>query len=107
VPFIHEGTNLTEIPSDLPCFEEVDRERPIEKILAPLARGGVHVLPVHAEVEGGIYRSYFMELLKTIQAMDCTVSTLSEILAMLPEKDLPERKFRMELLPGRAVPCAV
>ncbi len=107
VPFIHEGTNLTEIPSDLPCFEEVDRERPIEKILAPLARGGVHVLPVHAEVEGGIYRSYFMELLKTVQAMDYTVSTLSEILAMLPEKDLPERKFRMELLPGRAVPCAV
>ncbi len=106
-PFVHEGTNLTEIPSDLPCFEEVDRERAIEKILAPLARGGLHVLPVHAEVEGGIYQKYFIELLNNAQAMDCTISTLSEILNNLPKKDLPERTFRMELLPGRAVPCAV
>jgi len=85
----------------------VDRERPIEKILAPLARGGLHVLPVHAEVEGGMYQKHFIELLNNVQAMDCTISTLSEILKNLPKKDLTERKFRMELLPGRAVPCAV
>ncbi|HOG16533.1 MAG TPA: polysaccharide deacetylase family protein [Syntrophales bacterium] len=106
-PFIHEGTNLTEIPSDLPCFEEVDRGRAIDEILAPLRGGGIHVLPVHAEVEGGIYQSNFIELLKNVQAMDCAVSTLSEIVKRLPKEDLPERKFRMELLPGRAFPCAV
>jgi len=106
-PFVHEGTNLAEIPSDLRCFEEVDREGAVENILGPLADGNLHVLPVHAEVEGGIYQNHFKMLIESIHAMDYRTATLCEIREMLPLGKLPVRKFRMELLPGRAVPCAV
>ena len=38
-PFIHEGTDLVELPSDLPCFEETGLKEGERKILAGLAEG--------------------------------------------------------------------
>lgn len=52
-PFIHEAINLMEIPSDLPCFEEIDAEKGVSIITDLIKDGLIHVLPVHAEVEGG------------------------------------------------------
>lgn len=106
-PFIHEGTDLIEVPSDLPCFEEtgvVDGER---KILAELTGGGIHVLPVHAEVEGGLMSKDFVRLMRIVKGMDYQILSLRDILSHLDKNSLVRRKFRMTLLEGRSVPCAV
>ncbi len=106
-PFIHEKTGLMEIPSDLPCFEEVGVPEGISAITSILEDGGIHVLPVHTEVEGGIWSAYFIQLLEQVTTMNYRITTLAEIKKLLPSEKLTVRKHRMELLPGRSVPCAV
>ena len=106
-PFIHEKTGVVEIPSDLPCFEEVGVPEGISIITSILNDGEIHVLPVHAEVEGGIWGSPFIDLLGQVKMSGYRFTTLSEIRKLLPADDLAMRKYRMELLPGRSVPCAV
>jgi undecaprenyl phosphate-alpha-L-ara4FN deformylase len=106
-PFIHAISGLMEIPSDLPCFEEVGITQCVPKILQILKDGGMHVLPVHAEVEGGIWDKYFIELCEKVQSMDFQILPLSKIRTLLEAETLPVRKYHMELLPGRSSPCAV
>ena len=106
-PFIHEISGLMEIPSDLPCFEEMGVTQGVSRILQILKDGGMHILPVHAEVEGGIWDKYFIELCEKVQGMDFQILPLSKIRALLETETLPVRKYRMELLPGRSTPCAV
>ena len=108
-PFVHEGTNLLEIPSDLPCFEELDPGEGEGEILGKLEPGGLHVLPVHAEVEGGPRGEDFVRLVRAARAMKYVACPLGDIRRLLlpMEKGLARRKFRMELLKGRSVPCAV
>jgi len=106
-PFIHEKTGLPEIPSDLPCFEETGVPDGIAAIGTRLRDGQTHVLPVHAEVEGGIWSGHFVRLLAQIRDMNYRTATLAEIREILPAKALAVRKYKMELLPGRSVPCAV
>jgi peptidoglycan/xylan/chitin deacetylase (PgdA/CDA1 family) len=106
-PFIHEGTGLIEIPSDLPCFEETGIEEGEQKILARLAEGGIHVLPVHAEVEGGLMSENFVRLIHAAKKLDYRLLPLCDIYALLDRNNLITRRFRLQLLPGRSVPCAV
>jgi undecaprenyl phosphate-alpha-L-ara4FN deformylase len=106
-PFIHEKTGVVEIPSDLPCFEEVGVPDGISSVASILKDGFMHVLPVHAEVEGGIWSSPFIELLEQVKRSGYRFATLSEIRKLLPVDKLAVRKYRMELLPGRSAPCAV
>jgi hypothetical protein len=106
-PFIHEKTGVVEIPSDLPCFEEVGVPEGISTITSILNDGEIHVLPVHAEVEGGIWGSHFIDLLEQVKKTGYRFTTLSEIRKLLPADELAVRKYRMELLPRRSVPCAV
>jgi peptidoglycan/xylan/chitin deacetylase (PgdA/CDA1 family) len=108
-PFVCSISGLTEIPSNLPCFEETGVDRGVRTILNILnEEGGVHVLPVHAEAEGGIWDIYFMELLKGIQRLDYEFLTLSHIKDYLHSQGpLPKRAYRMKLIPGRSAPCAV
>jgi undecaprenyl phosphate-alpha-L-ara4FN deformylase len=106
-PFIHAIADIMEIPSDLPCFEELDVHKAISVIGGLLKDKETHVLPVHAEVEGGTFNSKFRELLKNILADGITVVPLKEIRNKLVREDLPRRKYQMELLPGRHTPCAV
>ena len=106
-PFIHEISGLMEIPSNLPCFEEIGVPRGISTILQILEKGGIHILPVHAEAEGGIWDKYFIELCEGVRRTDFQILPLSKIYAFLKSEPLPVRKYRMELLPGRATPCAV
>ncbi len=106
-PFIHEKTGVVEIPSDLPCFEEVGVPEGISAVASILKDGDMHVLPVHAEVEGGIWSSHFIALLEQVKRSGYRFTTLSEIRNMLPVDKLKVRKYRMELLPGRSAPCAV
>lgn len=106
-PFIHDPSDLMEIPSDLPCLEELGPKKAVPAILEILGGGGIHVLPVHAEVEGGIWASHFLHLLERLREMDYSVLLLSEIRELLRSRPLQKRRFRMKLLPGRSVPCAV
>jgi peptidoglycan/xylan/chitin deacetylase (PgdA/CDA1 family) len=106
-PFIHEISGLMEIPSDLPCLEEVGTPQGVSRILEILKDGGRHVLPVHAEVEGGIWDKYFVELCEKVRRMNFQILPLSKIEALLKSEALPVRKYRMELLPGRSTLCAV
>ena len=107
VPFIHEELGIPEIPSDLPCFEEVGGPKGKAKIIECLQSDGLHILPVHAEVEGGIWREPFQELMHQALSRDYVVHTLGEINGRLNRETLPRRKFQTALLPGRANPCCV
>ncbi len=106
-PFIHDAINILEIPSDLPCFEEIDKQKSISIITGLIKGEGTHILPVHAEVEGGIFQNQFRELLETVINMDIEVVPLKTIKNKIDIKNLPKRKYKMELLPGRHSPCAV
>jgi peptidoglycan/xylan/chitin deacetylase (PgdA/CDA1 family) len=106
-PFIHAIANLPEIPSDLPCFEEIDAQKGISIIAGLLNDGRTHVLPVHAEVEGGIFQNQFRELLEKAISQNIEIVPLKIIKEKIDIKNLPVRKYKMELLPGRHSPCAV
>ncbi len=106
-PFLYEGLGIPEIPSDLPCVEEAGAAEGAGAILEGLAPGGLHVLPVHGEVEGGAGAGDFERLLGEVVKMGYRVEPLSRIRDLLREENLPARNCRMALLPGRAFPCAV
>jgi peptidoglycan/xylan/chitin deacetylase (PgdA/CDA1 family) len=106
-PFVHEAINVMEIPSDLPCFEEVDAQNGVSIISELIKDGSIHVLPVHAEVEGGIFQNQFRELLKKALSMNIEVVPLKSIKDKLDITTLPTRKYKMELLNGRHSACAV
>jgi undecaprenyl phosphate-alpha-L-ara4FN deformylase len=106
-PFIHAGTDLPEIPSDLPCFEEIGFAMGDGQILSVLGAGGLHVLPVHAEVEGGLMSERFVDLIHAVKKMNYHFLPLGEILQLLDRKSLITRRYRLQLLPGRSAPCAV
>ncbi|MDO8786356.1 MAG: polysaccharide deacetylase family protein [Syntrophales bacterium] len=106
-PFIHENSGLLEIPSDLPCFEEIGFAEGGGIIETILQDGGIHVLPAHAEVEGGVGEKHFVKLLHAAKSMDYQIKPLGEIKDLLKGEDLTTRKYQTALLPGRSVPCAV
>ena len=106
-PFIHTVADLIEIPSDLPCFEEMGIEGATQAILSVLAEGGIHVLPVHAEVEGGLASEPFRHLIHAVKEMEYRFLPLCDILQQLDRDALITRRFDLRLLPGRSVPCAV
>jgi undecaprenyl phosphate-alpha-L-ara4FN deformylase len=62
-PFVHAGTGLIEIPSDLPCLEEAGGEKGRGRIMERIAAGGTHVLPVHAEAEGTVWQGAFVAMI--------------------------------------------
>ena len=106
-PFVHEIANLLEIPSDLPCFEEIDAQNGVSIIADLIKHGGIHVLPVHAEVEGGIFRNQFSQLLTEVLNMGTSVVPIKDIKETLEIQNLSRRKYKMELLPGRHSQCSV
>lgn len=106
-PFLESITGLAEIPSDLPCLEEIGVENAVDLLLSKLHKGGLHVLPVHAEAEGGIWDKYFIKLLEELSKMHYDVLRLDAILDRVKTQPLITRNYRMELLPGRSVKCAV
>jgi hypothetical protein len=106
-PFSHDIADLLEIPSDLPCFEEIDEFKGVFLLSGLVKDGGDHVLPVHAEVEGGIFQNHFRELLKIAVRSDMEVVPLRVFKEKVDVHILPKRKYKMELFPGRHSPCAV
>ena len=106
-PFLLGGTGLAEVPSDLPCMEEVGGRKGVGVIVDALSGGGTHVYPVHAEVEGGILQDAFIAIIRGALEQGYRIVPLSEIVHGLDIGELPQRDFRTSLLRGRAVPCAI
>ena len=106
-PFIHQGVSIPDLPSDLPCFEELDPDEGESAILSIIKKGGRHILPVHAEVEGGMFEEKFRRLLKQVLRRGIKVAGLEEMRSDLDINLLPVRKYKIELLRGRHSPCAV
>jgi undecaprenyl phosphate-alpha-L-ara4FN deformylase len=106
-PFIHQIANVLEIPSDLPCFEELAEQQCVSIISDLIKDDAIHVLPVHAEVEGGIHNEKFRKLLQNVLDSGNTIVPLKEIKDKLVLQDIPVRRYKMELLPGRHSACAV
>ncbi len=106
-PFVHESVDLIEIPSDLPCFEELGPQEDILIISRLMKSEGNHVLPVHAEVEGGIFEAEFRGLLQQALAAGVKIVSLKDMKNILNSGQLERRKYKMRLLPGRHSACAV
>lgn len=106
-PFFHEGSGLLEIPSNLPCWEEISGGERWKIITGQLARRPLSILPIHAEIEGGIAADFLLRILDYLKKPDFQVLTLDTIRDRLDGTTLPTRKYRLALLPGRANPCAV
>jgi undecaprenyl phosphate-alpha-L-ara4FN deformylase len=106
-PFIHEIAHIAEIPSDLPCFEELDQQKGVVIIADLIKDNGTHILPVHAEVEGGVFADQFGVLLDKVQKSGIDIVTMRQIKDKINIQSLPVRKYKMALLPGRHSPCCI
>ena len=88
-------------------MKKLMRKKGVSIISDLIKDGKTHVLPVHAEVEGGIFQNQFRELLEKALSQNIEIVPLKTIKDKLDIKTLPARKYKMELLPGRHSPCAV
>lgn len=79
----YRSTTL-QIPTTQPCLEELltmgerDLELCAEKLLAIAPGTRVPVLPLHAEVEGGVYRPFLDVLLRKMSERGLTTRTMRE-----------------------------
>ncbi|HOJ52606.1 MAG TPA: polysaccharide deacetylase family protein [Syntrophales bacterium] len=106
-PFIYEGYEILEIPSDLPCLEEVGIEAVKEVLAYAVADGRIHVLPVHAEVEGGRWAHAFAGMLQELLHGGTSILTLREMEKIIDRSAVGRRLPRLSMIPGRASPCLV
>jgi peptidoglycan/xylan/chitin deacetylase (PgdA/CDA1 family) len=106
-PFVFAENSLLEIPSNLPCIEEVGVEGVMVAIKDNASSSVPQVLPVHAEVEGMVYRRQFRDMLESALSLGFRIRTLQEIASDLEKEKLPVRPLTMGLIPGRAFKCAV
>lgn len=106
-PFIFAENGLLEIPSNLPCIEEVG----VDGVLAALKRRAdipiPQVLPVHTEIEGHGYRREFEGILDTALQLGYIIKTVGEIAHTIDRTNLETRGLREGILPGRAFQCSL
>jgi len=106
-PFIFAENAVLEVPSNLPCIEEVG----VSGVHAALQeRSGSlipQVLPVHAEVEGMIYTREFEGILKKAASLGYRIRRLDHVASSLDRGKLPTRRLRLGRIPGRAFKCAM
>lgn len=106
-PFIFEENSLLEIPSSLPCIEEVGVES-VKKELASRANLCMpQVLPVHTEVEGGRCVAAFRDIIDLARSLGYEFARVSDIASSVNRQDLPIRSLGTGLIPGRAFKCAL
>lgn len=106
-PFIYEENGMVEVPSNLPCIEEVGTGGVLEA-LEKNARSLVpQILPVHTEVEGGRFGKDFEAILQKASSLGYTFKRVADIAAELDLKTLPVRGMRMGWIHNRAFKCAV
>lgn len=106
-PFIFEENGMIEVPSNLPCIEEVGTSG----VLAALERNALgtapQVLPVHTEVEGNRCGRDFEIILAHAASLGYTFSRVGDIAAGLDASALPKRGLRIGWVHNRAFKCAI
>ena len=106
-PFVYEENALLEIPSNLPCIEEVG----ITGVLTALEKNAgspvVQVLPVHAEVEGGSYAEAFGQILVRARSCGYTFKKCIDAAGAIDLATTECRGLRQGMIPGRAFACTV
>ncbi|HQP30847.1 MAG TPA: polysaccharide deacetylase family protein [Deltaproteobacteria bacterium] len=106
-PFMWAENGLLEIPSNLPCIEEVG----LDGVLAALKRNAdqtiPQVLPVHTEIEGRGCQRDFEQVLDIIADLGYQVMKIADIARRIDTSHLETRALREGFLPGRAFKCAV
>jgi hypothetical protein len=106
-PFVFAENSMIEVPSNMPCIEEVG----IDGVMAAIkdkAEGIVpQVLPIHAEVEGMMFQGHFRKMLDLALSLEYRICLVQDIAAGLDKDKLPVRPLTMGLIPGRAFRCAV
>ena len=106
-PFVFAENSMLEVPSNLPCIEEVGVQGVTASIKEKAGGPVPQVLPVHAEVEGMVYQRQFRDMLESALSLGFTIRPLQEIASDLDKGKLPIRPLTMGLIPGRAFKCAV
>jgi undecaprenyl phosphate-alpha-L-ara4FN deformylase len=105
----YRSTTL-QLPTTQPCLEELltlgrkDLDACAEEVLAAPATARLAVVPLHAEVEGGVYGPFLEKLLRGIAARGARVQTLKEAAAEILRAADPPPIIRVAALPmlGRA-----
>ena len=103
-------SSTLQIPTTQPCLEELltlgrtDLDACAEEVLAVAPGARCVVIPLHAEVEGGVYAPFLETLLRAVAARAARIQTLheksSEILASATPA--PVIRVRAQPMPGRA-----
>ena len=105
----YRSTTL-QLPTTQPCLEELltlgrkDLDACAEEVLAAPPEAPFAVIPLHAEVEGGVYQPFLEKLLRGIAARGVRVQTLSEEAAEIlrAAEPPPLIQVRARPMPGRA-----
>jgi hypothetical protein len=98
------------VPTTQPCLEELltlgrkDLDACAEEVLAAPPEAPFAVIPLHAEVEGGVYAPFLEKLLRAIAARGARVRTLEEKAAEILRAAEPPPLIQVRALPvsGRA-----
>ncbi len=106
-PFVFAENSMIEVPSNMPCIEEVGTDGVMAAIKDRSDSPVPQVLPVHAEVEGMVYQGQFKEILNLAVSLGYRICPVHEIASGLKKDRLPIRPLTMGLIPGRAFKCAV
>jgi undecaprenyl phosphate-alpha-L-ara4FN deformylase len=107
VPFIFEENGLLEIPSNLPCIEEVGTNAVLEALTKNAGSSIPQVLPVHTEIEGGAFKRDFELILDKALGLGYSIKKLCDVAEILDRSELQIRPLRKALLAGRAFSCSV
>ena len=103
-------SSTLQIPTTQPCLEELlvqgadDLPSCVDRILTSPAFAGAQVIPLHAEVEGGVYRPFLEMLLRRLKDGNATVMTLEEQATRLLSQPEPPPRMPVALsaMNGRA-----
>ena len=106
-PFIFEENGLLEIPSNLPCIEEVGTTGVLSALEHNADSKTPQVLPVHTEIEGGAFKQEFIGIIDETIKLGYRIKRLDEIASSIDCKKTEIRGLRKSLLPGRAFSCSV
>ncbi|HEY9162906.1 MAG TPA: polysaccharide deacetylase family protein [Desulfomonilia bacterium] len=107
VPFIFEENGLLEIPSNIPCIEEVGTDGVLTALEKNAGSSVPQVLPVHTEIEGGAFKADFERILDKAAALGYNIRKLCDIAEGIDRSRLEIRPLRKALLAGRAFSCSV
>ncbi len=107
IPFIYEETGMLEVPSNIPCIEEVGTEGVLSALEKNAGSSVPQVLPVHTEIEGGAFKSDFEHILDKAAALGYNIRKLCDIADEIDRSQLDIRPLRKALIAGRAFACSV